>query len=241
MTNRPDEQNKLRQLERKYDLHFDQFDLLVRAMTHSSYANEAGTKSNERLEFIGDAVLDLAVGRYLFDHLPNDEGVLTKKRAQEVCEASLHQYAKAMRLGEYLLLGKGEEKSGGREKPAVLADAFEAFLGAIFLDKGFEEVYKVLEPVVFPIVRKTLYSDDNDFKSKLQELVQSDKRSLQYEIIAETGPSHDKEFVARVVMDDAIRMGEGKGKSKREAEQNAAKATLDLLAMPDEAEMEREE
>lgn len=232
MTNRNEEHARLKALEAKYGLQFANFDLLVRAMTHSSYANETGTKSNERLEFIGDAVLDLAVGRFLFDHLPNDEGVLTKKRAQEVCESSLHQYAKSMRLGEYLLLGKGEEKSGGREKPAVLADAFEAFLGAIFLDKGFEEVYKVLEPVVFPIVRKTLHSDDNDYKSKLQELVQSDKRSLSYEIIAESGPSHDKEFIARVVMDDTIKMGVGRGKSKREAEQNAAKETLDLLVVP---------
>jgi ribonuclease III len=227
-----EEHSKLRQLEKRYGLQFRDFELLVRAMTHSSFANESGTKSNERLEFIGDAVLDLAVGRYLFDQLPNDEGVLTKKRAQEVCENSLFHYAKLMHLGDYLLLGKGEEKSQGRDKPAVLADAFEAFLGAIFLDKGFEEVYKVLEMIVFPEIKKSLYSDDNDYKSKLQELVQSDKRTLSYDIISETGPSHDKEFVARVKMDDTITMGIGRGKSKKEAEQNAAKVTLDLLVVP---------
>lgn len=221
---------KLRELEKKFDLHFNQFGLLIRSMTHSSYANEHNTKSNERLEFVGDAVLDLAVGKYLFEHISDDEGVLTKKRAQEVCEQSLYLYAKSFHLGEYLLLGKGEEKNGGRDKPAVLADAFEAFLGAIFLDKGFQEVYKVLEKIVFPVIKNNMNQEDNDYKSKLQELVQSDKRTLEYLIVSETGPAHDKEFRARVYMDETIVMGEGTGKTKKEAEQNAAKATLDKLA-----------
>lgn len=226
------EEQKLRILERKYKLEFRDFELLVRAMTHSSYANEHNRLSNERLEFVGDAVLDLAVGRYLFDHLSDAEGVLTKKRAQEVCEQSLYQYAKSMDLGSYLLLGKGEEKSGGRDKPAVLADAFEALLGAIFLDQGFEEVYKVLNVVVFPQIHKSLHQEDHDYKSKLQELVQSDKRTLDYPLVAESGPAHDKTFVVRVVMDGTIIMGEGVGKSKKEAEQQAAKVTLERLALP---------
>lgn len=220
----------LRELELMFNLKFDNFNLLKRAMTHSSYANENNCLSNERLEFLGDAVLDLIIGKFLYDHIPESEGILTKKRAQEVCEEALYQYAKSFNLGEYLLLGKGEELSGGRNKSAVLADAFEAFLGAVYVDKGLKEVYKVIEKVVFPHVIKNLHKEDNDYKSKLQELLQSDKRSLKYEIISETGPSHDKEFTARVYMDEHIIMGEGVGKSKKEAEQNAALATLQKLA-----------
>jgi ribonuclease-3 len=220
----------LKELQNRFKLQFHNEELLVRALTHSSYANECQTRSNERLEFIGDAVLDLAVGKYLFDNLAEPEGILTKKRAQEVCEASLAGYAKSFDLGKYLLLGRGEEKSGGRDKTAILADAFEAFLGAIFLDKGLEEVYKVLEKVVFPVISKNLYEEDDDYKSKLQELVQSDKRTLTYEIVRESGPAHDRKFSARVYMDDVIIMGEGEGKTKKEAEQNAAKATLEKLA-----------
>jgi len=220
----------IKKLEAFFHLKFNNFSLLVRAMTHSSYANENGTISNERLEFVGDAVLDLAVAKYLFNHLSEAEGVLTKKRAQEVCEESLYKYAKSIHLGDYLLLGKGEELSGGREKPAILADAFEALLGSVFMDKGFKETYKILDKVVFPVIQKNLFKEDNDYKSKLQELVQSDKRTLKYVIISETGPAHDKEFVSRVYMDETIIMGEGSGKSKKEAEQAAAKATLEKLA-----------
>ncbi len=219
--------SQLQKLEAAFGLKFNNFDLLVRSMTHSSYANENNTKSNERLEFIGDAVLGLCVGRFLFEKISQDEGVLTKKRAQEVCEQSLHAFALSIHLGEYLLLGKGEEKNFGREKPAVLADAFEAFLGAIFLDKGLDEVYKVLDIVVFPKIILNLKQDDNDYKSRLQELIQSDRRTLQYLIVSETGPSHDKQFVARVIMDEGIIMGEGTGKTKKEAEQNAAKEALE--------------
>jgi len=220
----------IKDLELMFNLQFSNFSLLTRAMTHSSYAYENNCLSNERLEFIGDAVLDLIVGKFLYDIIPESEGVLTKKRAQEVCEEALYNYAKSFNLGEYLLLGKGEELSGGREKPALLADALEAFLGAIYIDKGLKEVYKVAEKVIFPNIKKNLHKEDNDYKSKLQELLQSDKRSLKYEIISETGPSHEREFVSRVYMDDFIIMGEGKGKSKKEAEQNAAFATLQKLA-----------
>lgn len=220
----------VKDLESMFGLNFNNFTLLKRALTHSSYANENNVLSNERLEFIGDAVLDLLVGKFLYDNIPESEGILTKKRAQEVCEDALYNYAKTFSLGDYLLLGKGEEMSGGREKPAVLADAFEAFLGAIYVDKGLDEVYKVTNKVVFPHILKNLYKEDNDYKSKLQELLQSDKRGLRYEIISETGPAHDKEFCARVFMDDTIIMGEGIGKSKKEAEQNAAFAALQKLA-----------
>ena len=219
-----------KELEAYFNLQFNNEALLERAVTHSSYANENNTMSNERLEFVGDAVLDLAVAKYLFENLAEAEGVLTKKRAQEVCEQSLYEYAKSFNLGDFLLLGKGEELSGGREKPALLADAFEALLGAIYIDKGFKETYKVLNKVVFPVIKKNLNKEDKDYKSKLQELVQSDKRTLEYVIVSETGPAHDKEFKARVYMDETIVMGEGFGKSKKEAEQNAAFATLEKLA-----------
>ena len=220
----------IKDLEKMFNLKFNNYQLLVRAMTHSSYANENNCLSNERLEFIGDAVLDLIVAKFLYDHIPESEGILTKKRAQEVCEEALFNYAKSFNLGNYLLLGKGEEQSGGKEKPAVLADAFEAFLGAIYVDKDIKEVYKVTEKVVFPVIMKNLHVEDSDYKSKLQELLQSDKRSLRYDIIFESGPSHDKEFISRVYMDENIIMGEGKGKSKKEAEQNAAFAALKKLA-----------
>mgnify|MGYP001138917089 CR=1 FL=1 len=219
-----------RELEKLFNLSFKNEQLLIRALTHSSYAYENNTLSNERLEFIGDAVLDLTVGKYLYDHIPESEGVLTKKRAQEVCEDALVVYAKSFNLGDYLLLGKGEELSQGRTKPGILADAFEAFIGAIYIDKGIQETYKVLEKIVFPHVHDDLNKEDEDYKSKLQELVQSDKRTLKYEIISESGPAHDREFVARVYMDESIVMGDGNGKTKKEAEQNAAFSALKKLA-----------
>ncbi|MFH0993705.1 MAG: ribonuclease III [bacterium] len=226
--------NKWHELEAYFGLSFKDETLLERALTHSSYANEQHTKSNQRLEFLGDAVIDLAVGKYLFDKMPDDEGVLTKKRAQEVCEASLAEFARSFHLGDYLRLGKGEEKNQGRERPAVLADAFEAFLGAIFLDKGLKEVYKVLDKVVFPAIEANLGTADDDYKSTLQELVQSEKRTLEYVIEAETGPSHAKEFVACVrFIDENIILGRGGGTTKKQAEQNAARAALELLAPGD--------
>lgn len=229
--------NRIKELEKYFDLHFKNYNLLIRSMTHSSYANENNMPSNERLEFIGDAVIDLLVGKYLFEHIKEDEGVLTKKRAGEVNEMRLYEFASSFHLEQYILLGKGEDKNGGRQKPAVIADAFEAFLGAIFLDGGLPEVYKVLNKVVFPAIEKRLGEEDHDYKSKLQEYVQSDKRSLSYLIISETGPAHDKEFVARVTMDEDIIMGQGTGKTKKEAEQNAAKATLDKLAIQEDKEL----
>ena len=220
----------MKKLENFFQLSFKNPDLLEKSLTHSSYANENHTESNERLEYIGDAVLDLIIGKYLYETYPNfQEGDLTKKRAKHVCEAALVDYAKACDLGSYLYLGHGEEKTGGRERPALLADAFEAFIGAIFLDKGLQEVYKVVEKVVFPLIEEERTSDFIDYKSHLQELVQSDKRTLVYRIISETGPSHHKTFITRVYMDDIL-MGEGEGHSKKEAEQNAAKLALKKLA-----------
>ncbi len=220
----------MKELEAFFGLDFRDKQLLETSLTHSSYANEQQKESNERLEYIGDAVLDLIVGKYLFEqHKEYHEGDLTKRRARYVCESALVDYANDCNLGRYLLLGHGEEKTGGRHRSALLADAFEAFVGAIFLDKDLEEVYKVAEKIIFPLIEEDRTNDFTDYKSHLQELVQSDKRSLEYRIVSETGPSHHKTFVIRVYMDDIL-MGEGKGHSKKEAEQHAAELALKKLA-----------
>ncbi|MCF7925765.1 MAG: ribonuclease III [Candidatus Izimaplasma sp.] len=218
-------------LEAYFNLSFKSEGLIKTALTHSSYANENNVESNERLEYMGDAVLDVLMGEYLYNKYPKyQEGELTKIRAKNVCESALVEYAKKCDLKQYLLLGKGEELSGGRNRSALQADAFEAFVGAIYLDKGLEETRKVFDKVVVP----TIESDDNnnfvDYKSYLQELVQSDKRTLEYKVVDERGPSHDKTFVTRVYMDDIL-MGEGSGKTKKESEQHAAETALKKLAV----------
>lgn len=221
----------MKQLEAFFGLSFNNPDLLATALTHSSYANEHNCESNERLEFIGDAVLDLMMGEYLYQKFPNyDEGFLTKTRAKNVCESALVEYAKACNLRQYLRLGKGEEKSGGRHRTALRADAFEALIGAVYMDKGYLECYKIFHKVVIPLVEEERPDDFVDYKSYLQELVQSDKRTLEYRILNEFGPSHDKTFVTRVYMDQIL-MGEGQGKTKKEAEQNAAEMALKKLAI----------
>ncbi len=220
----------MKKLQAFFDLDFNNPQLLETALTHSSYANEKHKESNERLEFVGDAVLDVIMAKYLYEEDKHyNEGDLTKRRAKYVCEAALVEYAKECNLGDFLLLGHGEEKSGGRSRHALLADAFEAFVGAIFLDKGLEEVYKVVEKVVFPLLDDEDEKSFIDFKSHLQELVQSDKRQLIYKIHDERGPSHSKTFTVRVYMDEIL-MGEGEGLSKKEAEQHAAEIALKKLA-----------
>ena len=221
----------MKKLEEFFGLEFNNKELLKIALTHSSYANEHNCPSNERLEYVGDAVLDLLMGEYLYKKFPKDkEGDLTKKRAKNVCESALVEYAKVCNLKKYLLLGKGEEKSGGRDRVALQADAFEALIGAVYMDKGLEETRKIFNQVVVPIVEDEKEDNFVDYKSYLQELVQSDKRTLEYRIVAESGPSHAKVFQTRVYMDDIL-MGEGKGKSKKEAEQHAAEMALKKLAI----------
>ena len=219
------------ELEEFFNLDFNDKELLKIALTHSSYANENGCESNERLEFIGDAVLDLLMGKFLYQkHKEYNEGDLTKQRAKNVCESALVEYAKECNLKKFLLLGKGEEKSGGRNRISLQADAFEALIGAVYMDKGLLETYKIFDKVVVPVSLEDREEDFVDYKSYLQELVQSDKRTLEYRIIAEEGPSHDKKFTTRVYMDEIL-MGEGTGKSKKIAEQNSADMALKKLAM----------
>jgi len=219
----------MKSLEKYFNLNFDDKELLITALTHSSYANENNCPSNERLEYVGDAVLDLLMGEYLYKKYPqNNEGDLTKKRAKNVCESALVEYAKECKLKKYLRLGKGEEKSGGRDRVALQADAFEALIGAVYMDKGLAETRKIFDKVVVMIVEDEREDNFVDYKSYLQELVQSDKRTLEYKIVAESGPSHAKIFQTRVYMDEIL-MGEGQGKSKKEAEQNTAEIELKKL------------
>lgn len=224
----------LKQFCEENNLNFNNYDLLENALTHSSFVNEHRTdnfKDNERLEFLGDAVLELAMSQFLFKSFDDmSEGDMTKMRAQYVCEPALEKYAINIKLGDYLRLGKGEEISGGRNRPAILADAFEAILGAIYLDLGFDRVYQFLEEVTFPLINDGKKVVIEDYKSKLQELVQTDNsRSVRYEIVSESGPAHNKTFISEVYMDD-IKMGVGEGRSKKEAEQNAAKVALEKNA-----------
>lgn len=217
----------IKTLETLLELKMNRSELLTQAMTHASYANEHDNEDNERLEFLGDAVIGLLMGELLFNKGIITEGDMSKKRAQAVCEEALNHYASKIKLSEYLLLGKGGELSNGRENPSIIADAFEALFGAVYIDKGFMETKKLFNKLVVPYLDQVL--SIKDYKSTLQELVQTDRRNISYHLDAQTGPSHDRIFSVSVRMDDII-LGSGKGKSKKEAEQNAAKEALSILA-----------
>ena len=197
------------------------------ALTHSSYANEHNLECNERMEFLGDAVLELAMSKYLYAVISLDEGVLTKTRAKAVCEGALDYYAAKINLPKYLFLGKGEELSGGRMRPAIIADAMDAVLGAIFLDSGFDQAYEIVKKFFIPYIDEV--TSLKDYKSLLQEKLQSEKRTIRYEIVRDEGPANDKIFEAVVYMDEIL-MGRGMGKTKKEAQQNAAKNALEKEA-----------
>ena len=221
------------QLQSELNISFNNKNLLYQAFTHSSYVNEHRRKlftDNERLEFLGDAVLELSVSKFLFEKYPQmSEGELTKLRASIVCEPSLVIFANELKFGQYVLLGKGEELTGGRERPALLADVFESFVGALYLDQGLEAVVAFLEKIVFPKVEIGAFSHVMDFKSQLQEMVQqSNNGILHYEIVDEKGPAHNRTFVSRVLLNEQ-ELGIGRGKSKKEAEQQAAQSAMQML------------
>lgn len=195
--------------------------LYLTAMTHTSYANENDCDSYERLEFLGDAVLELIISEYLYSKFNYTEGVMTKTRAKYVCEDALYEYSLKLKLNEYLLLGHGEEENGGRVRKAIVADIFEALIGAMFLDKGLDAVKKFIYKNVIELLENEEVNLDTDYKSLLQELMQTDKRSLEYIVIDEQGPAHNKTFTVVVKVDDII-YGEGVGNSKKTAEQMAA-------------------
>ena len=220
-------------LEQELNIEFQNKSLLYQAFTHSSYVNEHRRKhftDNERLEFLGDAVLELSVSNFLFEKFAKmSEGELTKLRATIVCEPSLVVFANELKFGDYVLLGKGEELTGGRERPALLADVFESFVGALYLDQGLDVVVNFLEKVVFPKVEVGAFSHVMDYKSQLQEIVQQTNNGvLSYEIVDEKGPAHNRTFVSRVLLNER-ELGVGKGKSKKEAEQQAAQSAIAVL------------
>lgn len=221
------------QLQSALGLEFHNLKLLKQAFTHSSYVNEnrvSGSKDNERLEFLGDAVLELTVSEYLYDIFPNrSEGELTKLRASIVCEPSLVTFAEQLQFGRYVLLGKGEELTGGRSRPALLADVFESFIGALYLDQGLEVVKKFLQEHMFPKLSADGKPRILDYKTQLQEYIQQHGMgTLEYRIVDEKGPAHEKEFVAEVGMGERL-LGQGTGRSKKEAEQQAAAQALTRL------------
>ncbi|MBV1816581.1 ribonuclease III [Anaerosalibacter bizertensis] len=228
------------QLQNELNFIFKDITLLNGALTHSSYANEHRKTNmihNERLEFLGDSVLNLAVSDYIYKKYPYyPEGNLTKIRATVVCESALALIAKKIKLGDYLLLGKGEEATGGRNRDSILADALEALIGAMYLDKGFRDVQRfvirLLEKEIIEASKKgELFID---YKTKLQETLQRNRKaSIEYKIVKEEGPDHDKKFHILALIDKE-EFGRGYGRSKKEAEQRAAKEVLIRMGVKDE-------
>lgn len=200
-------------------------ELYVRALTHTSYANEENVTSYERLEYLGDAVLELLMSEYLYNTTDYGEGLMTKVRSHYVCENALYEYSLRLHLNDYLLLGKGEADSGGKYRKAIVADIFEAFIGAMYLDKGLDYVRIFMNKHIIPFIESKKLDFFTDYKSVLQELVQTDKRSLEYVLTDEEGPAHNKTFTVIVKIDDII-YGKGIAHSKKEAEQEAAKDAL---------------
>ena len=221
----------LKLLEEKIGYHFQDFSLLKKAMMHSSYVNEKHLpkyECNERLEFLGDAVLEVISSEFLFyEHETMPEGELTKTRASMVCEQSLAYCARDIHLGDYLLLGKGEEATGGRKRESVTSDALEALIGAIYIDGGFDNAKEFVHRFVLnDLENKKLFFDS---KTILQEIVQANFDSaISYHLIAEEGPDHDKSFTVSVHI-GTDEYGTGKGRTKKAAEQEAAYQTILLL------------
>ena len=210
---------------------FKNKELIEQALSHSSYANEkkrAGG-SNERLEFLGDSVLSIVVSDYLYKNINVPEGELTKMRASLVCEKSLFVFAQQIQLGEFLHLGKGEENTGGRERPSILADAFEAVIAAIYLDGGMDEARRFILSFVEPEIKNPRPRAFKDYKTTLQEIIQKNpEEHLSYVLTGEEGPDHDKHFYVEVHLNNNI-IGRGGGRSKKEAEQQAAREALELM------------
>ncbi|HDG6047485.1 ribonuclease III [Staphylococcus aureus] len=212
---------------------YQNIDLYQQAFSHSSFINDFNMNRldhNERLEFLGDAVLELTVSRYLFDKHPNlPEGNLTKMRATIVCEPSLVIFANKIGLNKMILLGKGEEKTGGRTRPSLISDAFEAFIGALYLDQGLDIVWKFAEKVIFPHVEQNELLGVVDFKTQFQEYVhQQNKGDVTYNLIKEEGPAHHRLFTSEVILQGEA-IAEGKGKTKKESEQRAAESAYKQL------------
>lgn len=223
----------MHKLEETIGYRFQNLKLLETALTHSSYANEKhgqDAESYERLEFLGDSILGLTAADFLYHHEPKlPEGRMTRLRAELVCEASLHKVALSLGLGEYMRLGRGEERTGGRERPSILADMVEAIIAALYLDGGLDVARRFIMDRVLKDAEITDAHRGADYKTELQELVQQQPGQLiSYELIGESGPDHDKRFSFRVSINGKA-AGEGTGRTKKEAEQMAAHAALEAL------------
>jgi len=206
--------------------------LLETALSHSSYANESrgGKQSNERLEFLGDSVLSVVVSDYLYrkqSALP--EGDLTKLRSSLVCEKSLCEFAQVIGLGDFILLGRGEENSGGRHRPSIQADAFEAVIASIYLDSGIEAARAFILPFIKEKLARPTEPAFVDYKTQLQEIIQQNREErLSYVLVGSSGPDHNKSFCVEVHLNSNV-IGQGEGRSKKEAEQQAARQALALM------------
>ncbi|HFI0083190.1 ribonuclease III [Streptococcus sp. A34] len=214
-----------------YEIDFSDLSLLETAFTHTSYANEhrlLKISHNERLEFLGDAVLQLMISKYLYKKYPDrPEGEMSKMRSTFVREESLAGFSRACGFDKFLRLGKGEEKSGGRNRDTILGDAFEAFLGALLLDKGEKTVEEFLHKVMIPRLEVGNFERVTDYKTTLQELLQvNGEIVISYQVVAESGPAHDKTFEVEVSADGRV-IGRGTGRSKKLAEQAAAKNAVE--------------
>lgn len=221
----------IQQLQQVIHYQFHNITFLEVALTHSSYANEMRhqVRYNERQEFLGDAVLSIIVSDYLFNNYTVPEGDLTKLRAALVCERSLDVMANKISLGDYLRLGHGEEMTGGRTRPSIIADAFEALIAAIYLDSGIESAREFVLPFVIEMLEHEDSLSFKDYKTILQEIIQQNpEEKLVYKLVGEKGPDHDKRFVVEVLLNSNV-IGKGQGRSKKTAEQMAAKEALELM------------
>ena len=221
----------IQQLQQVIHYQFHNITFVEVALTHSSYANEMRPqgRSSERQEVVGDAVLSIIVSDYLFNNYTVPEGDLTKLRAALVCERSLDVMANKIGLGDYLRLGHGEEMTGGRTRPSIIADAFEALIAAIYLDSGIESAREFVLPFVIEMLEHEDSLSFKDYKTILQEIIQQNpEEKLVYKLVGEKGPDHDKRFVVEVLLNSNV-IGKGQGRSKKTAEQMAAKEALELM------------
>lgn len=223
--------SNLKNLEKKLNYNFKDKGLLETALTHSSFVNENKMKqyeSNERLEFLGDAVLGLVIGEYFYKSFPRDlEGSLTKMRAESVNEKVLFFISKGLELGDFIRFGKGEKKNGGNKRESTSADALEALIGAIFLDSNFNNAKKIVLNLFDEFLKEDGYKLFNiDFKTMLQEEVQRSGKKAEYKLVKEEGPDNDKTFFTELYLDEVL-AGRGSGKTKKESQQEAAREALE--------------
>lgn len=227
-----DEQKNLVEFQKIIGYKFKNEKLLYEALSHSSFANEnkKQRRSNERLEFLGDSVLSIVVSDHIFEHFKHlPEGELTKLRASLVCEKALFEFSKKLELGKHIFLGKGEELTGGRERASIVSDAMEAVIAAIYLDGGIEAARKHILNFLPEDITPEHTGTFHDYKTVLQEIIQKNpEEKIEYYLKGEDGPDHDKRFTVQVKLNSNV-IGEGVGRSKKSAEQNAAKEALALM------------